>query len=69
MHLLGKRRDSIYAKGDIAGRHSSIGTLKLADIFKEGSEARRLFGKFYALGAIVVILTVLALLALATRGV
>ena len=43
-------------------------SLKLADIFKEGSEARRLFGKFYAVAAIAVILTVLVLLALATRG-
>ena len=42
--------------------------MKLADIFKEGSEARKLFGKFYAFAAIAVILTVLVLLALATRG-
>ena len=42
--------------------------MKLADIFKEGSEARKLFGKFYALAAILVILAVLVLLALATRG-
>ena len=45
-----------------------VGALKLSDIFKEGSEARRLFGKFYAVAAIAVILMVLALLALATRG-
>ena len=42
--------------------------LKLSDIFSEGSEARRIFGKFYAVAAILVILTVLVLLALATRG-
>ncbi len=42
--------------------------MKLSDIFKEGSEARKLFGKFYAVAAIAVILTVLVLLALATRG-
>lgn len=42
--------------------------MKLSDIFKEGSEARKLFGKFYAVAAIAVILIVLALLALATRG-
>ncbi len=42
--------------------------MRLSDIFKEGSDARKLFGKFYAVGAIVVILAVLALLALATRG-
>ncbi len=42
--------------------------MKLSDIFKEGSEARRLFAKFYAVMAIVTILTALALLALATRG-
>ncbi len=50
--------------GDIRGDAH----LKLSDIFREGSEARRLFGKYYAVGAIVVILLVLALLALATRG-
>ena len=43
--------------------------MKLSDIFKEGSEARKLFGKFYAVAAIVIILAVLMLLALATRGV
>lgn len=42
--------------------------MKLSDIFKEGSEARKLFAKFYAVMAIVIILTALALLALATRG-
>lgn len=42
--------------------------MKLADIFKEGSEARKLFGKFYAVAAILVILAALVLLALATRG-
>ena len=43
-------------------------TMKLSEIFSEGSEARRLFGKFYAVGAIAVILLALLLLALATRG-
>ncbi len=42
--------------------------MKLSDIFSEGSEARRLFGKVYAFGAIGVILLSLLLLALATRG-
>ena len=42
--------------------------MKLSDIFKEGSETRKLFGKFYAVAAIAVILAVLVLLALATRG-
>ena len=42
--------------------------LKLSDIFREGSEARKLFAKFYAAAAIVIILTVLVLLAFATRG-
>lgn len=42
--------------------------MKLSDIFKEGSEARKLFAKFYAVMAIVTILAALALLALATRG-
>ncbi len=42
--------------------------LKLSDIFREGSEARKLFAKFYAVAAIVIILTVLVLLAFATRG-
>ncbi|MCY3780577.1 MAG: hypothetical protein OXG78_09740 [Chloroflexi bacterium] len=42
--------------------------MKLADIFKEGSDARKLFGKLYALAAIGIILIVLVLLALATRG-
>ncbi|MCY4146508.1 MAG: hypothetical protein OXE95_03205 [Chloroflexi bacterium] len=43
--------------------------MKLSDIFSEGSEARRLFGKVYAFGAIGVILLALLLLALATRAV
>lgn len=42
--------------------------VKLSDIFKEGSEARKLFAKFYAVLAIAIILAALALLALATRG-
>ena len=42
--------------------------MKLGDIFREGSEARRRFGKFYAALAIVIILTALVLLGLATRG-
>ncbi len=43
--------------------------MKLSDIFREGSEARRLFGRYYAIGAICIILIALLLLALATRGV
>lgn len=42
--------------------------VKLGDIFREGSEARRRFAKFYAALAIVIILTALVLLGLATRG-
>ena len=42
--------------------------LKLSDIFREGSDSRKLFAKFYAVAAIVVILAVLVLLAIATRG-
>ena len=42
--------------------------MKLSDIFKEGSEARKQFAKLYAVLAIVIILAVLVLLALATRG-
>lgn len=42
--------------------------MKLSDIFREGSDARKLFAKFYAVAAIAIILTVLVLLAIATRG-
>lgn len=42
--------------------------VKLGDIFKEGSEARKRFAQFYAVFAIVAIVLVLVLLALATRG-
>lgn len=42
--------------------------MKLGDIFKEGSEARKRFAQFYAVFAIVAIVLVLVLLALATRG-
>ena len=42
--------------------------MKLSDIFREGSDARKLFAKYYAVAAIVIILTVLVLLAFATRG-
>ena len=42
--------------------------VKLADIFKEGSDARKQFAKFYAVLAIAIILATLALLALAIRG-
>lgn len=42
--------------------------MKVGDIFKEGSDARKAFGKYYSVLAIVVILSALALLALATRG-
>ena len=45
-----------------------VRALKLSDIFREGSEARKLFGKFYAVAAIGIILFALVLLALATRG-
>ena len=52
----------------MAGVFAKARTLKLSEIFSEGSEARRHFGKFYAVAAIGIILTVLVLLALATRG-
>ena len=42
--------------------------MKISEIYSEGSEARRLFGKVYAYGAIGVIFLSLLLLALATRG-
>lgn len=42
--------------------------MKLSDIFKEGSEARKRFAQFYAYFAIATILTALVLLALATRS-
>lgn len=42
--------------------------MKFSDIFREGSEARKRFGQVYAVVAIAVILTVLVLLALATRS-
>ncbi|MCY3798733.1 MAG: hypothetical protein OXG23_00555 [Chloroflexi bacterium] len=42
--------------------------MKLSDIFREGSDARKLFAKFYAVAAIGIILTVLVLLAIATRA-
>lgn len=38
------------------------------EIFKEGSDARQIFAKYYSVIAIVTILAVLALLALATQG-
>ena len=41
---------------------------KILEIFKEGSEARRTFAKYYSVIAILTILTVLLLLALATQG-
>lgn len=40
----------------------------LMDIFKEGSQARQTFAKYYSVLAILAILTVLVLLALATQG-
>jgi hypothetical protein len=67
-HPVGKTPDSIYPKVSNAVSDFKVDILKLSDIFKEGSDARKLFGKFYAVGAIAVILAVLALLALATRG-
>lgn len=42
--------------------------MKFSDIFKEGSEARKRFAQYYAVAAIFIILAVLLLLALATRG-
>ena len=42
--------------------------MKFSDIFKEGSEARKRFAQYYAVVAIGVILIVLVLLAIATRG-
>ena len=42
--------------------------MKFSDIFREGSEARKRFAQYYAVIAIAIILTVLVLLALATRG-
>lgn len=42
--------------------------VKLGDIFKEGSDARKRFAQFYAVFAIVVIIAVLVVLAFATRG-
>lgn len=41
---------------------------EFTEIFSEGSEARQTFGKYYAILAIIVILSVLTLLALATQG-
>ena len=40
----------------------------LTDIFVEGSQARQTFAKYYSVIAIIIILSMLALLALATRG-
>ena len=51
--------------GRVGGR---MVTMKLGDIFKEGSDARKRFAQLYAVIAIVIIVMVLALLALATRG-
>lgn len=67
-HPVGKTPDSIYPKVSNEVSDFKAATVRLSDIFKEGSDARKLFGKFYAVGAIAVILAVLALLALATRG-
>ena len=49
-------------------RSRQVVRLKLSDIFREGSDARKHFAKFYAVAAIAVILTMLVLLAFATRG-
>ena len=46
----------------------SNAVMKIADIFKEGSEARARFARYYALVTIGVIIVVLVLLAIATRG-
>ncbi len=45
-----------------------MNTMKLSDIFREGSEARKRFAQYYAVFAILVILATLFLLALATRS-
>jgi len=45
-----------------------MGPGNFREIFKEGSDARRRFGRVYAVAAIVVILLVLVLLEIATRG-
>ncbi len=42
--------------------------MKLNEIFTEGTESRQAFGKYYAILAIIVILSVLGMLALATQG-
>ena len=42
--------------------------MNLSDIFKEGSDARKRFARFYAVFAIATIVLILVLLALATRG-
>ena len=42
--------------------------MKFGDIFREGSEARQRFARWYAVLGILTILGVLLLLALATRG-
>lgn len=42
--------------------------MKLSDIFKEGSDARKRFAQSYAVFAIVIIVLVLILLDLTTRG-
>jgi len=41
---------------------------QFSDIFKEGSDTRQIFARYYSVLAIVVVLTVLVLLALATQG-
>lgn len=42
--------------------------MKLSDIFKEGSDARKRFAQVYAVIAIATIVSILVLLALASRG-
>lgn len=41
---------------------------QFGDIFREGSETRQIFARYYSVLAIVAVLSVLALLALATQG-
>ena len=68
MQVLGSSGESHYAMFNLTAGDTKVHTLKVSEIFKEGSDARRAFGKLYAVAAIGVIITVLVLLALATRG-
>ena len=68
MHGVGSLPESNYAIARKIGIMVKVNSLKLSEIFKEGSDARKLFGKFYAVSAIGIIMAVLVLLALVTRG-